>query len=477
MVSTHTEDFVVSLSPESEILGAGNHFEEFFSTPSRHGLLQQLLHLIRFGEGLPVIHGGQGAGKSAIARELKSQLNDAGYVAGFACSEEMSLVDLLVRIAAGFSIEMLETAKAGEVLVELRRFSEALVQGKQLAVLVLDDAHFLDEQELGAALSLLQGANSPGFGLHMVFVSEPGLVARIDEFGLLEIPVYDFEIPLFSPSELSAFLKKTLGASAAKSLTAGDVQGVWAQSLGSPGTALKLISKNYALENSTEAGAASALMNMPKGHLLALLLLCVVLVWAVMSRDNGSGEDNENSAPGKIVELERKVTDELVNVPQADLVPLPEPRSVPPKVEPAIQKIEPAIQKAVQAETPIVKAPPAGEPSPEEKGSPSLPKSLSSDELFLMDQSPESFTLQIIAASRKEALEEYISQQANRSDLFLYRGLREGKSWYVVVTGVYGSRQQAQSAIEKLPLKQKNAGPWPRKLETIQKELAANRSN
>src|SRR5690606_10265160 len=106
-------------------------------------------------------------------------------------------------------------------------------------------------------------------------------------------------------------------------------------------------------------------------------------------------------------------------------------------------------------------------------GSPTRPLGMSAHELFLMDQAAETYTLQIIAASRKDALLKYMSAQANKNELYLYQGLREGRAWFVVVTGIFTTRQEALQAVNDLPQEQKNGGPWPRQLSSIQSEIAA----
>src|SRR5690606_3731113 len=134
---------------------------------------------------------------------------------------------------------------------------------------------------LGAVLSLLQGNNLPGYGLHMVFFCAPGLVERIDEIGLLDAPVYDFEIPLFSPSELSGFLKSRFPPAISGKLSAGLVQNIWSQSMGSPGVALGVVSKSdlASIDRGEVSGSLGFLNSMPKGHLIALFVLVAVLLW------------------------------------------------------------------------------------------------------------------------------------------------------------------------------------------------------
>jgi hypothetical protein len=224
MEISDTEDHIsISQQARRKVEGSGD--VSYYSTPGCEGLLQQLLHLLRFGEGLPIVQAGRSSGKTAMANALYARLDDGSWLAKVCCERDQDIAELLERIVLGFGLHA--GSGAGESLAALRHFSTQLANNKELAVLILDDAHLLDSQGLGAVVSLLQGNNLPGYGLHMAFFCAPGLVERIDEIGLLDAPVYDFEIPLFSPSELSGFLKSRFPASTSSKLSASLVQNIW----------------------------------------------------------------------------------------------------------------------------------------------------------------------------------------------------------------------------------------------------------
>jgi DamX protein len=56
----------------------------------------------------------------------------------------------------------------------------------------------------------------------------------------------------------------------------------------------------------------------------------------------------------------------------------------------------------------------------------------------------------------------------------VFKSLRQGKDWFVVVIGHYPSSARARQAIDSLPELQKKASPWPRDLKTIKKEIIGN---
>ena len=57
------------------------------------------------------------------------------------------------------------------------------------------------------------------------------------------------------------------------------------------------------------------------------------------------------------------------------------------------------------------------------------------------------------------------------NNLYIYQGLRKGKRWYMVVLAPYTSKDEATSALKLLPEKQAKAGPWPKKISSVQSEI------
>lgn len=100
---------------------------------------------------------------------------------------------------------------------------------------------------------------------------------------------------------------------------------------------------------------------------------------------------------------------------------------------------------------------------------------LSAHEKTVVEWPATHFTLQLIGAGQKASLTQFIAGQPNRSELLLVSLRRNGKPWYVVVTGVYENTQQARKAIQALPQNQVNGGPWPKKVSDLQRDIQSFR--
>jgi DamX protein len=96
---------------------------------------------------------------------------------------------------------------------------------------------------------------------------------------------------------------------------------------------------------------------------------------------------------------------------------------------------------------------------------------LTNDENTLLKRSPESFTLQVLASGSREAVDDFLKRQPNRTDLAVFTAKRDGKTLYIVVMGSFPSPDAARLAVSKLPQEQRSAGPWPRSFQSVQADI------
>ncbi|MCV9879448.1 SPOR domain-containing protein [Brenneria izbisi] len=80
------------------------------------------------------------------------------------------------------------------------------------------------------------------------------------------------------------------------------------------------------------------------------------------------------------------------------------------------------------------------------------------------------FTLQLSSASRSDTLKAY-ARQHNLTHSWVYETKRDGKSWYVLVTGVYASSAEAKRAIATLPADVQAKKPWVKPIRQVKQDL------
>lgn len=80
------------------------------------------------------------------------------------------------------------------------------------------------------------------------------------------------------------------------------------------------------------------------------------------------------------------------------------------------------------------------------------------------------YTLQLSSASRSESLNAFAKKQ-NLSHYWVYETTRNGKPWYVLVSGSYSSSAEAKRAVSTLPAEVQAKNPWVRPMAQVQKDL------
>ena len=80
------------------------------------------------------------------------------------------------------------------------------------------------------------------------------------------------------------------------------------------------------------------------------------------------------------------------------------------------------------------------------------------------------YTLQLSSASRSESLNAFAKKQ-NLSHYWVYETTRNGKPWYVLVSGSYSSPAEAKRAVSTLPAEVQAKNPWVRPMAQVQKDL------
>ena len=504
-----------------------------FSVPSHERLLQQLAHGLRLSLGVQVVEGPPASGKttlvSAFFRDYLAQYDSSGRVT--------VVVSMRPRLAlrdsaAALGLPASDSQSATELMMVLRSFARSLQEQSRTAVLVVDAAQNLDQQTMAALLSLVRGNRDAEFGLKLVLWSEPGLIDRLDDLQW-GIPVQDFVMPLLSPAETGAFLGQWVRERSQEGaqnktgsrhflLTASTIQNLWVESGGCIGLAKQLAQEEFEQASAARKSKPQAqwfaanVAGLPKGHIGALVVLTLVLIWALLAGEPGSEEAAvagsttavaASSDSDKIAALGRG--EDSLNAPDASQPPVSAPTDLaisptkaptvaPTKASMAAPAEKPATAEEALSLEPVIadkelrqalygpKTPlePASEPEPRAlEREPELESELkprpqpvhSHDVRALLDFAPSSYSLQIMSAGTLDSIEHFEREQPNQAQLYLYQTRRQGQPWFVLLAGNYPTREAARDAIGSLPEAQRLAGPWPRTLKSIQEEIGEDR--
>ena len=126
-------------------------------------------------------------------------------------------------------------------------------------------------------------------------------------------------------------------------------------------------------------------------------------------------------------------------------------------------------QKKINKPDPIIIKPQIMEPAIANKiiSSPSI-----FQEQWIMEQKPQEYTIQIMAARKRDVIDQFLKLNINtHNEIAYYKMYSNGGIWYKIISGKYKTLGKARAACNNLPGKLKNFGPWPRRFASIQNDI------
>lgn len=512
-----------------------------FTGAGRRQLLDQLLHLCQFSNSVLAVSGEYGVGKTRIAHAFMDSLSDQDQICFLSLQSGQSLEQILLSINESFEIDTADAPAVENLLASLEAFiaEEAVADDDGLAVVVLDNAHLLDDQSLSVLTALLN--NFPQQNrLHLALFGEPQLISRLERLSPEKLLINDFQLQPFGLLETVDYLNFRMEMAdylGPEIFTETMVEPWWRQTHGQL-SILHELAQERLLESVTPSSPSSK-RPLPVMHIIAISMLIAVVgvVFLYMGDDKKSESANSqlvsSTAPavttastvrselpitsaatsnneGELSSTDTPVQPLLQSLPQPlqpnqqiqpatqtsqpvvdgsgtgndmpkeEVVPLAQLPTVQPKQEQSLPEPMPISQAkppvAVEQETATQPEVSVAKPEPEivkpaVKSIATAAIGANAQERTILAWKPSEYTIQLLGVSSEKAAKEFIASQANKSDLLMFRSKRQGKAWFVVITGRYASSAQARQAISRLPDVQRDAGPWPRDLKTIQNEI------
>jgi septal ring-binding cell division protein DamX len=152
-------------------------------------------------------------------------------------------------------------------------------------------------------------------------------------------------------------------------------------------------------------------------------------------------------------------------ITETDIIETKEPQPI---IQPQKQIIKPKkaiAKKAIEKPIRIQKTKP--EPVKKEISSSSLLQ-----EEWISKQPPQDYTVQILAAKENDAASRFKRLKIETdNEIAYYKMVSNGGIWYKFIYGNFQTLEQARLAIENLPVKLRDLGPWPRQFDSIQKDI------
>ena len=505
-----------------------------FTGAGRRQLLDQLLHLCQFSNSVLAVLGEYGVGKTRIAHAFMDSLSDQDQICFLTLHSGLSLEQILLAIIQSFAIDAGDVPSTENLLASLEAFiaEEAVSDDEGLAVVVLDNAHLLDDQSISVITALLN--NFPQQNrLHLALFGEPQLMHRLERLSPEKLLINDLYLQPFGLLETVDYLNFRMEMAdylGPEIFSESMVEPWWRQTHGQL-SVLHELAQERLLESVTPSSPSSK-RPLPVAHIVALsMLIAVVGVVFLYMGDEDKKQATTNTAlvnstvtptvptqsissvaaanvteqrtvlsstdtpvqpllqslpqplqPNQQVQpTAQAVSDTNIGddeLPKEEVVPLAQLPTSPPKQnqqlpEPKIAQVEPVVANPEPVAQPKVRE---VKPEPEVikpvvKSTTTAAIGANAQERTILSWQPSEFTVQLLGVSTEKAARDFVAEQPNKNDLLVFRSKRQGRDWFVVITGRYASSAQARQAIARLPSAQRDAGPWPRDLKTIQNEI------
>ena len=149
----------------------------YFQPDSHRQVIDHLSGDPKDPEGMVLVTGDIGTGKTTLARHLQETLNDSHYEVGMMSNTRVSGVDLLVTILNAFGLN--SRADTEETLVaNLQQHVAELRSANKQPVLVVDEAQNLSNPALEGLSDLLNTASDTPL-MHCFLIAQAGLKKRL----------------------------------------------------------------------------------------------------------------------------------------------------------------------------------------------------------------------------------------------------------------------------------------------------------
>lgn len=472
-IQDYRQRYGLSMDPFSE-----EPYYPFFTGGQRGELLEQVIHLCQFGQGVTVVAGAQGVGKTRFALALYESL-DQSQVCFISALPTLQADVLLQHIAAhaGFETAGATTGQLISALTDPDNFSEE----HGFSLIVIDDAHHLDDETIAALLRITRSADSAHQKFQAVLIGDALLVDRLKNLPVIPTQINDYALPALTLSETVDYLgfRMEMADYLGPDIFSENLVSPWWRAAQGRLSVVHSKAREHLLSTTLPETKTTEAKNFPVVHIVAAAALGCAILMALFYR---GGDDSTDIPKTQRIPLNLQA---VSSSSQTALSSSSVQAFVPPEVVADAQSSAIALSSAaasseagfvVSSQVSLVSSVSSVAVSSAVSSAPAAVaaapvSALSADEQVLMSWGSGEYTLQLLGVSNRKAAADFVAAQPNRDDLLLFRSTRQGKDWFVVVVGRYQNTGEARAAVAGLPEVQSKGGPWPRVLRDIQQEL------
>ncbi len=356
------------------------------------------------------------------------------------------------------------------------------IEDDKYPVLIIDDAHRLPNNVLDELLKLkhhvgLQSSRVMG----LVLAAEPNIQTKLSELEQTNpaaTQIYQVNTRSFDAKQCEEYLRYRLeqaGASSDDIFSSAIITEIYSKSKGLPKHINKLAREELSKQCDQKASPAAdgnkiqSSPGMRLGLILAGLIALAVLLSAIFKNTN---------QPDEPIELDlAESKQEQTSPEQTEKEEIQQPKTISDEAideEKQIAKpyVAPLVLGPLQKDLSETKKPKKVVDISEKKADVETTPNFSSD--WILKQDPSAYTIQIVASPNEQNLLEFIKKNELTDNTAYYQKTSANKSWYVLVHGIYESREDALKGVEQLTDALKKNTPYPIQIkhlhEVIEKE-------
>lgn len=368
--------------------------------------------------------------------------------------------------------------------IQIEEYIKEYIESDKNPVLVIDDAHRLESQVLDGLLQLkhrvgLQSSQALG----LVLASEPSIqpqLTELEQTNPAATQIYQTNVRIFDANQCEKYINFRLQkAGAASNFDLFDseiIDEILVKSNGLPRVINKLAREtlkkqcqNLSRLTPSKYSAKSS-SSLRLGVILAGLIGLAVILVALLKKTDETIELELDTPELKQEVAQEQVPEEKVeNTETIVLEPTTEDPII--KSEPAnkVQKpyVAPLVLGPSQLEEEAKIADAETKPVYENKIEDKSPL----DSEWLLKQNPDAFTIQVVASANKENIFAFAKNNLTGKQSAFYQKSANEKQWYVLVYGVFPTRENALAEIKALPQNIQKNKPYPIQIKSIQQAI------
>ncbi len=490
----------------SSELSADEASSPVYLEESRKLSLNKLLHLAPYSEVLLLL-GKQGVGKTTLLRAFIERVATTWRISSISATALMDGSAFLREIAGGFGLDLDVIGATEDLLWELNRYLQAVGRSGRRAIIIIDDAHLLNDDVILLIERILLDDRSDG-SVSLLLSMRLDQSGKFDRFAILkERLAYSMTLEPFSIKEVEGYLRQRMAGNMAEfeSRFTPEVIADLHQESGGMAEQINTLVHKVLAENKQLAKPRSRKPLLLGGMVGVVALVAAIVLFyqdeinqmlevpteppladgevrdavdLVASQDTAVVHlQDDESLPIPIPELEQEISTVLPQTPPADGVELgvltETQASGPLVIEEQIAQTESATnatEKTVsEVETdspePIVNTEPALAPAPVEP-------ELSPELKWLVAQPDSNYTLQLMALVDEKTVMGYVEKLDIAGQSAAFPATKRGKELIVLVSGSYASRAEATKAASEIPGNIGLGEPWIRSFASVRKDWA-----